>query len=405
MHEATFTLRQETPIIHFLHDQPGATLRATELKPKLDKWIIKRQSNPPQNWISKKENNHTSLDYKISIRPTGRQHNVELQIKEKYDPQSRKNKLETTAFPHLLGNMGGKEHREDLKNLVLFEGAEVIVRTWHSDLLEVLKTQLPALLVNDNFGNRSGKGFGSFVCTSVDGVSVSVRPALRYCFDWSTQEGNPFQQQKDIFSAINWFYKCLRSGINQVNRSGETEFYFKSLLFAFAEKKGERWDKYNIKNHFFEGGQLPENPVDYRDWLGLSTEEMWGRKYNNQKVNKSAEDSGIDRFSSPILFKPICVKGNRFKVWFGIPENFDKTEFQKARIKVEVKTGNKPALELQPSQSFDFPEFFHFAFVETDLDEHLDRFDRDGRNPSQHWIFKDFIQPIFASIQKNLQTI
>jgi len=36
MYKLEFTLKQHTPIIHFQHDQDGATLRATEVKPKLD---------------------------------------------------------------------------------------------------------------------------------------------------------------------------------------------------------------------------------------------------------------------------------------------------------------------------------------------------------------------------------
>ena len=35
-----FKLKQHTPLIHFQHDQSGATLRATELKPKLDKFVL-----------------------------------------------------------------------------------------------------------------------------------------------------------------------------------------------------------------------------------------------------------------------------------------------------------------------------------------------------------------------------
>ena len=30
------TLKQHTPLIHFQHEQYGATLRASEVKPKLD---------------------------------------------------------------------------------------------------------------------------------------------------------------------------------------------------------------------------------------------------------------------------------------------------------------------------------------------------------------------------------
>ena len=39
MYKLEFTLKQHTPLIHFQHDQAGATLRATEVKPKLDKFL------------------------------------------------------------------------------------------------------------------------------------------------------------------------------------------------------------------------------------------------------------------------------------------------------------------------------------------------------------------------------
>ena len=45
MYKLEFTLKEHTPIIHFQHDQDGATLRATEVKPKLDRFIIKHKYN------------------------------------------------------------------------------------------------------------------------------------------------------------------------------------------------------------------------------------------------------------------------------------------------------------------------------------------------------------------------
>ena len=45
MYRLEFTLKQHTPLIHFQQDQEGATLRATEVKPKLDRFIIERLGN------------------------------------------------------------------------------------------------------------------------------------------------------------------------------------------------------------------------------------------------------------------------------------------------------------------------------------------------------------------------
>lgn len=107
MYKLEFTLKQHTPLIHFQHDQAGATLRATEVKPKLDQFIIekllmeqnirfdyyepqtdgskkfinareafKRETKEPITEIQKKwaswsvgkgKNEHVALDYKLSI--------------------------------------------------------------------------------------------------------------------------------------------------------------------------------------------------------------------------------------------------------------------------------------------------------------------------------------------------
>ena len=68
-YKLTFKLKQHTPIIHFQHDQYGATLRASELKPKLDKFLIEKLGGEEKlrrdhsDWFINKE--HSALDYKI----------------------------------------------------------------------------------------------------------------------------------------------------------------------------------------------------------------------------------------------------------------------------------------------------------------------------------------------------
>ena len=39
--QKTYTLLPQSPLIHFQSEQPGAALRATEVKPKLDKYALK----------------------------------------------------------------------------------------------------------------------------------------------------------------------------------------------------------------------------------------------------------------------------------------------------------------------------------------------------------------------------
>ena len=137
------TLKQHTPLIHFQHDQYGATLRASEVKPKLDKYIIttvfgnnfqkvknylKRSSNISDSDLETKFNNgFRALDYQLKIVANEDQKlDVMLNTKPKEVMEEQPNgsrrqvtKYLTEDFPMLLSNMGGKEDFSELTNLVL----------------------------------------------------------------------------------------------------------------------------------------------------------------------------------------------------------------------------------------------------------------------------------------------
>jgi len=71
MAELIVKLKQHTPIIHFQHYQKGATLRASELKPKLDKFLIenfKSQGIDYKKWLIG-DGKHPALNYKVKVIP------------------------------------------------------------------------------------------------------------------------------------------------------------------------------------------------------------------------------------------------------------------------------------------------------------------------------------------------
>ena len=73
MAELKVQLKQHTPIIHFQHDQEGATLRASELKPKLDKYLIEKfekENIDYKKWLIGK-GEHQALNYKVKIITDG----------------------------------------------------------------------------------------------------------------------------------------------------------------------------------------------------------------------------------------------------------------------------------------------------------------------------------------------
>lgn len=76
MNQLTAILKQHTPMIHFQHNESGATLRASEVKPLLDKFILTKLGNgdiregrlyaKKNNWLIDNEKNY-ALNYKLSI--------------------------------------------------------------------------------------------------------------------------------------------------------------------------------------------------------------------------------------------------------------------------------------------------------------------------------------------------
>jgi hypothetical protein len=65
-----FKVKQHSPLIHFQHQQERATLRASEVKPKLDRFIINKYGGVAElrkihpDWFG--SNKHDALDYKIT---------------------------------------------------------------------------------------------------------------------------------------------------------------------------------------------------------------------------------------------------------------------------------------------------------------------------------------------------
>lgn len=420
MHQAVFELRQNTPVLHFLHDQPGATLRATELKPKLDIRIVEAlKTSLPKHWVSHTgENGHKALDYKLRIVANAPR-KVAVDIKSIPDEKMPLHeKYETQQFPHVLANVGGKPYKQDLKNLVFSDQITVYVDCWHSDLLECVKRELPALLANKNFGNRGSKGFGSFSCVKIDANGHHSDPALEYYFDYSISGRYDFQT---LFKVIDIFYKCLRSGINDARPVGKenrdettTVFYFKSLMYAYVLSKAPTsdWDKKLIKSHFFNSNNIGEKDRrDFRDWLGLSTDETWKvnkRLWDKIPLTKTSLTKGVDRFPSSIIIKPVYLKENTYRIFFGANLSKDVSDqFKKASIEIKMPKKRNQPLILTPSPLFDIDDFLTFIFQYRDQDlrdKHLRLYDTRGVNNNMSSTMPPVIEKIFNGLKKNNPT-
>lgn len=367
--KVVFTLKQHTPLIHFQHDQTGATLRATELKPKLDRFLLQKEPNLP---VKKHPNGSVSLDYKVKITPR----DIKTEDIEKKNPKNGR----PIPDPLFFGNMGdGKK-----KKFVTAESIEVEFKSFDKIILEAIEKHFEAFLANTNFGTRQSKGYGSFYIENKK-FDPTLVPYKVYSFSSNNWK-------KDI----KLFYSFLRAGINTSRFGG---IYAKAVIFAFARSQGWTWDKKVIKSTYFNEQlkqQQKEHPEEnnalnfgtkehylVRDLFGLSSEQSW----MSYKATITKEHKSIDRFKSPITFKVV-----------------DKTVFFWANESVEamlnevfkIKCNRRGNLELSTPPKFSFDEFFKYAFS-LNLANYIDRRFHNDRNGE----YKTLVR-IFKDIKENL---
>ena len=367
-----FTLQQHTPMIHFQSDQAGATLRATELKPKLDRFLIEYAfGNDFEKYksfligyesitkLKKREpkksdfDDKLAFDYKVKISVDSNK----IENIEKRNPRTGRE----IRNPLFFGNMGDSDVHK--KRFILSKKIVISFFSFNRVLLDSINNNFEAFLANTNFGTRQSKGFGSFYIESKDFNSSLVKATV-YSFD-----STPNQYQEDI----NLFYSFLRSGTNVVNfRTKKGRFYAKALSFMYAKEHNMTWDKKAIKQKYFQR----ENCLNYnsnneyliRDLFGLSSEQRWMsyRANISKEHNEKDKNRKIERFKSPITFKPIIVH-DRVKVYFWADSNI-KAFLDKEFV---IKNNKRGDLKLSTPPTFSFEEFFKFAFG-IDISSHID---------------------------------
>lgn len=415
MYKISFTLKQHTPLIHFQHDQEGATLRASEVKPKLDRYLINSlggidqilRQNP--EWLQGKDNE--SLLYSLNFRTRNIfSHPIKVPKigKNGHVERDKKYNLRYEGFPCYFGNMG-EEDNSPKSFIYTNSPVEVSIDSNSKSLIGFMSSDKGHTLISRffntrNFSTRQSKGFGSFTMMYEDGemdwedskycFDVNLAPSdltllrrdhnLRFPNSKVTDEQMIlFDDWKKLFHKINLFHKVLKSGYNQQNG------YVKSALFKyFKEIHKIQWDKKTIKEKYFidqlKNQQLDHLDIDVlefdsrddnlrgksdnnnlflvRDLLGLTSEANW-RSYTDSVVSK--ENPDIDRFMSPLTYKPVLFtdeQGKFFKVFLFFNKIPDEMLNQSFSIKVNG-AGNL-VLDTPRKGVFSLSKFFEYLVSE-----------------------------------------
>lgn len=340
-----YKLVQHTPLIHFQHSEPHACLRATEVKPKLDRFLIEQLEKDDRfgdgrwkKWFVG-DGSQQSFDYMMRITPNSEQvdrtqsieNGIERAIAraEHRPPNAGLHEIHKNYF----GNMASGNNIQDTvqaiqetfkESLFYKDGLTLTIRCFIPELLTLIDEHIRGFFMMHNFGTRQRKGFGSFT------VDISTEPNAPKGFDLVRKYcPNAYYCKLDdnvsadaLLDAVWVLSAFLKSGFNR----GEGN-YVRGFVFRYfqREKNPLANDKafvkqkvlLNVYNEATRGEHLHPygNNVRYRYVRGLLGTNENSRFCLNPRSQirrdhtvhniyiHSAE--GVERFPSPLLFKPI----------------------------------------------------------------------------------------------------
>lgn len=370
MNKLTITLKQHTPIIHF-HDQEGATLRATEVKPKLDRFLIAKHSARLASYIRTTPDDRQFLDYKLRISCAS----------------PPKTQVITTQFPCFFAPMGDK-YRENKKCFSLTNGAILLNFFCYEPLiLELIKNEICHFFAKTNFGTRQSKGFGSFYLA--DG-SIGYLPINKIVSNSISFLYSQSPNDNDLFSDIDLFYKIMKSGFNFPDHQktdgkldydkpkGNFNHYIKSFIHIHFLNKGIGNEKRFIKEKLFDlKVRVPDDNVTkryVRALLGVADNfEFRGKDHGQERRGKVGVTSQtVDRFQSPVLFKIVGKSVYVIPTYATLPANSSFT-FAQGRLDPTI---------LIPEEALDFSDFFrrYVAYLDAERKIFTDKFQSRKKN-------------------------
>ena len=332
-----YKLVQHTPLIHFQHSEPHACLRATEVKPKLDRFLIEQLEKDDRfgdgrwkKWFVG-DGSQQSFDYMMRITPNSEQvertQSIERAIaRAEHLPNAGLHEIHKNYFGNMAsGNNIQDTIRETFKESLFYkDGLTLTIRCFIPELLTFIDEHIRGFFMMHNFGTRQRKGFGSFT------VDISTKPnepkgfdlVGKYCPNaYCCKLGNDVNADA-LLDAVWVISAFLRSGFNR----GEGN-YVRGFVFRYfqREKNPLANDKAfvkqqvlrNVYNEATRGEHLHPygNNVRYRYVRGLlGTNE--NSRFCRAPRGETREDrtvhniyihsaEGVERFPSPLLFKPI----------------------------------------------------------------------------------------------------
>lgn len=422
MKKIVVQLVQDTPMWHFQGAFDDCCLRATEVKPKLDRFLLAKLDNgelsvddcaltsrddAPSTWWANEDK--TALNYKMRISAESRRI-IESQVPD-LDRRTRRQKTDRNGmpvfknlYPIYFARVGANETGD--MELVMMRGIKVELMVSDDKLAECIGPIIPAFFASHSFGARQDKGFG---CFRVSGAGATGQlSGASYSFIVPACN-RPEDKYPNLFQHINYFHKVIRSGVN------ERGCYVKSMMYHYAKSKEDVWDKpvirttFNFRNTLYrficgdvhidelydmdrrkvtnrDGSIKPvRNSLSdeyernrelmgkknlYRDALGLSTSQDWISYGNKVKTSLHGNENEEVRFKSPVDYRPVPTTDGGFIVYIIIHELPD--ELRQARFDISCDKSRARLEGMKISDAISISDYFEFIYDNTwrvELDE------------------------------------
>ena len=292
MQKKTYKLKQITPIIHFQHDEGGDCFRATEFKPKFDKFIFANEEINKKNnlTIPKQEK---ALNYKMKIEVKG---DIEKIIIE-HDIEGSNRDLEGLYF----ANMG--DESKHIQAVFCKGVIKIEFFSFNEEVLELIDKHMKPFLATNNFGTRQNKGFGGYYIACETDFEENILKTKELFLKKQADT-----QRYRAFSEIGIIYKYMKSGINFPQSNRFEKSYHKGFIYEYFLNKGIGNEKKEIKQKLIheedQGAKgFNKNPYYVRGILGVHQDLEFRHTRDHIMKTISITGENVERYKSPITFK------------------------------------------------------------------------------------------------------
>lgn len=213
--QKVYTLIAQTPMIHFQHDQTGATLRATEVKPKMDQYLWKCAEDEK---IDKKQLELWSAlvsdcDEKTDMidpneKKSHRTFHYKMRIERKGRPTDSQITMDNCKF--YFGNQGDGDKKE-----LVFNNCSLQIICFIPELLKFIDAHIGTFFALHNFGTRQTKGFGGFRINGQtdEEIEQAVKNSGKSYF-YADVPDSDRDSVKNRFDHALTVYSVMKNGLN-----------------------------------------------------------------------------------------------------------------------------------------------------------------------------------------------